>query len=320
MDHEKYKELVYLFSIGEADDKEKEIRKHLSVCTSCRKELEEHYILNRTFQGASREKLDEGLLLAARTELKSKLKYKAKRSGGRKVTDKIIYLFTDNYRALLQGAAGIAAGLLLGFVLFKSDSSPVVLSSGQELTASAVPVISSEDISQLRNIKLVDVDPFDNHIELSFDVTRQVSVSGSLNDENIKNLLLYAVLNGNNPGVRLNSLNLLNASSEMSTDTETKEAIITALKYDSNPGVRREALKVLNIFPFDEDVKQTYISVILHDSSSAIRISAINQLLEASGRGVSFNREDRNLFEEMLLDDENGYIRSRARTVLEEYR
>jgi hypothetical protein len=320
MEHRKYAEMLYLYSAGEANNEQKEIiRKHLSECQACREELDYYYHLNQSFSNSPGKSVPEDLLVKARTELRGRIRIERSRENPiDKFINNTLYFFRNNYKYALNGAAGIAAGLIIGFFIFKGNSAADFISdtSGVEVrtVASSVP----EEFSSIRNIRLNDADPYDDHIELSFDAVKQVNISGSINDENIRNFLLYAILNGNNPGVRLNSLNLLNASGQMQFDSEIKEAIISAVRYDQNPGVRREALKVLQTFPFDQDVKRSYIHIILNDSSSAMRIDAINHLIDAQDKGALLSGEEQELFRERIMQDDNNYIRLRARAVLGE--
>jgi hypothetical protein len=321
MEHKKYEEMLYLFSTGEADEEQKRIiNSHLPSCSSCREELKYYYRLNERLTHLASIKVSDDLLLKARTKLKERIRVEQKRSSVfNRLSDTLSFFFRYNYKYALNGAVSLAAGLLIGFFIFKGDDVQPLFTpdSGTEITTASSNY--PDETTGIRNIRLIDTDPNDDQIELSFEAVRQVNVSGNINDETIRSVLMYAMMNGNNPGVRLNSLNLLKTSEQVDYDSEIKEAIISAVKYDDNPGVRREALKVLRTIPFDQDVKRSYLYVILNDSSSALRIDAINQLLEVSSKGAELNKEDRNIFKEKLLDDENSYIRLRAKTVLEEY-
>jgi hypothetical protein len=316
MEHKKYDELLYLFSVGEAGDEEKRIiEAHILECPHCKHELENYTQLNKSLSVSAAGNLPDDLLLNSRTLLRERLIAERSRSSSNKNIPEIFLLvFKKNYKY----AFSLAAGLLLGFLLFRGESNPVVLPTDQQSGLIATSSFFPEEKPRIHNIKLY-ADPYDDNIEFSFDAVREVKVAGSINDENIRNILMYAIMNGNNPGVRLNSLNLINSSEQLDFDNEIKEAIISAVKYDDNPGVRREALKILKTFPFDQDVKRSYLYIILNDSSSAMRIDAINHLLEASSKESPLSKEEMTLLKDKLLDDENSYIRLRAKTVVEEH-
>ncbi|RPI66019.1 MAG: HEAT repeat domain-containing protein [Ignavibacteriales bacterium] len=316
MDHKKYKELLHLLFIGEITDQgREELKSHISVCTECRNEMEQFRKLEEYISAKSKVRVPDKLLQDARSDLRDRLRIEQlKQNKSLAFIEKLKAFFTVNYKYVLNGAVGIAAGVLIGFLLFKQ--SPEVVPEGQEISSvSDLP----DDISQIRNIRLIDPHPGDDIIEFSFEAVREVRMSGSIRDEKMRSILMYAVMNGNNPGVRLNSLNVINTSAPEFFDDEIKDAIISAARYDDNPGVRREALKVMKNFPFDQDVKRSYLYVILNDTSSSMRIEAINELIEAAKKGATLSSEEKELFRDRLLKDDNSYIRLQAKTVLEEY-
>lgn len=316
MNHKYFTNLLYLSFTGEISDEQKEeLKVHTLTCNICRKELEQLGFLEEYLSVKKAEKIPDNFLADARMELNKKLKVESKREDKLiEFIEKIKEFFSINYKYVINGAVCTAAGIIIGFLMFK-ESAPEIPAAQDISSFSEIP----GDISYIRNIHLIDVDPADDNIEFSFEAVRNVRMSGSVSDEKMRSILMYAVMNGNNPGVRLNSLNVLNTAVNGSYDNEIKDAIISAVKYDDNPGVRREALKVLKNFPFDQDVKRAYLYAILNDTSSGIRIEAINELIESADKGTSLSAEEKELFSERLLEDDNSYIRLRAKTVLEEY-
>ena len=127
------------------------------------------------------------------------------------------------------------------------------------------------------------------------------------------------MLNEQNPGSRLNSINAMDTETSTNYDDDVKNALITVVMKDENPGVRREALKLMGKFQYDESIKQTLLYVVANDTVSGLRIGALNTLIEARGNGYKLNNEELNLFREKLQKDENPYIKLRSRTILQEY-
>ena len=127
------------------------------------------------------------------------------------------------------------------------------------------------------------------------------------------------MLNEQNPGSRLNSINAMDNQKQLNYDKEVRDAIITVAMTDANPGVRREALKLIKKFPYDETVKQAFLYVLTSDTSSGIRIAALNALIEAGDKGHSFSESELDLFKRKVQNDNNKYIRIRSKTILEEY-
>ena len=316
MNHKEYKELLYLSVAGEITVAGQELLDiHLQQCSECSKEYEQLKKLDEYLAVRKAEQVPETLVDQARAELKKRLS--AERTGTKRIYslfEPLTRFFGLNYKYIINGTAYAAAGILAGFLLFSE-------SSGERPVTPAFSSVSEqpEEISRIRNIRMTDVNPDDDEIEFSFEAVKEVRMKGNINDERMRGMLMYAVMNGNNPGVRLNSLNAINAVSQNYYDNDIKDAIISAVKYDDNPGVRREALMVLKNFPFDQEIKQSYIYVISNDTSSGMRIEAINELIDAAKKGTVLNNEEKELFREKMLSDNNDYIRLRAKTVLEEY-
>lgn len=127
------------------------------------------------------------------------------------------------------------------------------------------------------------------------------------------------MLNEQNPGSRLNSINAMDTESSIQYDDDVKNALITVMMTDENPGVRREALKMMGKFQYDESIKQTLLYVVANDTVSGLRIEALNSLIEAGNKGYKLNNNELNFFREKLKQDENSYIKLRSRTILQEY-
>ncbi|MCU0406536.1 MAG: hypothetical protein MUE64_06110, partial [Ignavibacteriaceae bacterium] len=152
-------------------------------------------------------------------------------------------------------------------------------------------------------------DASDGEVEFTFQASRPVHLKGNVNDSQIQSVLTYAMLNEQNPGSRLNSINAMDTETPTQYDSDVKNALITVIMTDENPGVRREALKLMNKFPYDEAMKQT----------SGLRIEALNSLIEAGDKGYKLNQDEVNLFKQKLQQDENPYIKLRSKTILQEY-
>jgi hypothetical protein len=126
------------------------------------------------------------------------------------------------------------------------------------------------------------------------------------------------MLNGQNAGVRLNSINAISDNKKVNYDNDVKEALIRVVKFDENPGVRRQAIILLNKFPYDDEIKQAYLYVLSNDTTSGMRIEAINSLFQAKKDGYKFDNQELSVFKKKMETDNNNYIRYRARTVLQE--
>jgi len=175
----------------------------------------------------------------------------------------------------------LIVGVLIGNLFFSKSSNSEF--TGQQNGDNRFASLS-EDIS-ISNVRFVDSDATDGEVEFTFQASRPVHLKGNVNDPQIQSVLTYAMLNEQNPGSRLNSINAMDTEKPMQYDSDVKNALITVIMTDQNPGVRREALKLMNKFPYDESMKQTLLYVITNDTVSGLRIEALNSLIEASDKG-----------------------------------
>lgn len=317
MKHNEYKQLLQLSLFGELKSEEQlKLKEHLLTCEECRVELEDQKNLLELLSGKKKVAVDEKVLSAARYQLRGALRSeKANRNIISSAADSFIQFFTSPLKFALAGAALLIIGVLLGSLLF--SRSPQSQFTGQQNGDNRFASLS-EDIS-ISNVRFIDSDASDGEVEFTFEASRPVRLKGNITDQQIQSVLTYAMLNEQNPGSRLNSINAMNSEKPVQYDNDVKNALITVVMTDENPGVRREALKLMSKLSYDESVKQTFLYVITNDTVSGLRIEAMNALIEAGSHGLKLNQEELNLFRNKLQDDENPYIQLRSKTILQEY-
>jgi hypothetical protein len=163
--------------------------------------------------------------------------------------------------------------------------------------------------SSITGIQSIAQDPGSNHISIKYNTVSTQEAQGSLNDQRIQQLLLFAASNNYNSGVRMDSVDLL---TQEPNNTHVREALIYALRYDSNPGVRLKALDGLGAcVKSDARVRDALLEALLQDSNPGVRTEAMH-LLEP----VRADSSVRSVLEKLAQSDQNQYIRSEARTML----
>jgi hypothetical protein len=310
MNHNECKELIPFYLYEELDSENKRLfEDHIKSCKDCASELESYKNLFAEISEESKTQVDPTLLMEARLELRGALRSQQnKGSISSNIKNQILLLFYKPVGLAVSGFSLMLVGLFLGYMIFNT---PVI----EDIKT------SSENSNQVRiqNINFIDPDPSDGEVEFTFETVKSDRMKGSVNDTELQSILTYAVLNEQNPGTRLNSINVINANQIQKPDDEIKNTLIAVAKFDNNPGVRREALKSLNKIPTDEDIKNTLIYVLLNDTSAGIRIEAINGLVDASKTGISLNQKDLKFLREKIQIDDNNYIRYQAKNIIKEY-
>ena len=146
-------------------------------------------------------------------------------------------------------------------------------------------------------------------MNIRYDTVSTQETQGSLNDQRIQQLLLFAARNNYNSGVRIDSVDLLTKNP---SDPNVREALMYALRYDSNPGVRLKALE--GVGPFvksDTRVRNAVLEALLNDSNTGMRAQALHLLGPVRADGSV-----RAVLARLAESDGNQYIRSQARTQL----
>ena len=157
------------------------------------------------------------------------------------------------------------------------------------------------------NVQSIEPDS-SGHVQLTVDEVQRHVVTGSLDDPHIQQLLLEAVREESNPGVRVESIGVL----KNNADSETvRHALIDAVSHDPNPGVRLKALEGLKPYAGSADVRKMLANVLLKDDNAGVRVQAID-LLEA-------HHDDSivGVLQDVVRTEDDTYIRSRARDLLE---
>jgi hypothetical protein len=313
MDHDKFKELNSLSVYEELKtDEQSELLHHLVICTDCFADFEEKRKLKQILSEHKLKEPGAALLNQARRELRIALENNYKKNIITGLFDILASFFINNYKLILTGTAMVIIGLFVGKFIFSPNTSKDSLS----FWANSDSLIKNN--AQITNVKFADNIAAGGEVEFSFDAVNPVHVKGNINDPKIQNILSLAMVNGDNPGVRLNSINLINSNTSGVIDKDIRVAMINVIKNDPNPGVRREALKLMKKIPYNDEIKKTLLYVLQFDKNISMRIEAINLLMDAQKDGHSFNNDDLNIFRAKLKQDNNIYIQYRVKSVLKE--
>lgn len=165
------------------------------------------------------------------------------------------------------------------------------------------------DASRVRN-----VEPMPNgRVEIVLDETRQRTISGPLDDDQIRELLLTAAKDPSDPGLRAETVDIFTGRAQVA---DFRDALIFAVEHDQNAGVRMKALEGLKPFVAQPAVRSAMAQVLLSDANPGLRTQAIDLLIGTDDRNVS-QQMIGTLQEVMERGEKLGYVRERCRRVLE---
>ena len=301
------RENILLFVYNELpDDARYELEQHVARCGDCAGELKATRVFHATLSSLPVEEPTPNLLTASRMRLQEALETTEQGGLWQKLTfDPWAWLRQMRFSPALSAAlliVGFAAGIgtMYSIVGSRSSSTPQIA----ERTPSSSPAQAS-----ISGIRSIIQEPGSDKVSIKYDATTTQQTEGSINDQRIQQLLLFAARNNYNSGVRMDSVDLLTQKPD---DTRVREALLYALRYDSNPGVRLKALEGLSSYVKDDvRVRDTLLEALMNDSNAGVRTRAL-QLLEP----VRADSSVRAVLQRLAQDDKNVYIRSQARTLL----
>ena len=320
MNHQQYKERIELLYYDELTGRDRaKTEAHMRSCEECRTLFDELKKLHGVLAQYTPVEVNDRLLSDARVELQSALRdERRKQSWWERLAGVAAETIMPQYKVAFVGVATIATGFFLGYLTFRTTATQPVQSLPQVQTTNIQerPMLPEE--GQITNVKFLDSDARDGEVEFTFDAVLPMHLKGKVNDPQIQQALSYALLNEQNPGVRLRTVSAMASEQAANRDEDVKHVLITALTSDDNVGVRKEALQALQRFPFDNEIKKSFMDVLVHDSNSAIRIAAINALDSSKSKGTAGNQDLLNILKDKMKSDNNEYIRIRAKAVLQE--
>jgi hypothetical protein len=300
------RENILLYVYDElADDARYELEQHLTRCSDCTVELKATRRLHATLSQASVEEPSPNLVAASRMRLQEALE--TTEQGGfwqRLLFDPAAWLHQIQFSPALA-----AVIFIVGFAGGIGTTYKVITGSASTATASGLATQPAE--SSVSGIRSISQQPGSGQISIQYDTVSTQQAQGSLNDQRIQQLLLFAARNNYNSGVRLDSVDLL---TQKPNDVHVREALLYGLRYDSNPGVRLKALESLGPYVKDDvRVRDAVLEALMNDSNPGLRTQALH-LLEPCRADSSV----RLVLQKLAEDDHSQYIRSQARSVLAE--
>lgn len=316
MQHEDYKLMLSLLLYDElSEEKIPVLHKHLLECEECNSEYESLQKMKEAINNKLFIQPSEELLNQSRNELRALLRVEqSKNSFFSKLTDLIHSYIILYYKPALAGTFILLLGFFGGFYFEKTVSNPA--SENYYLLTSEK---GGENKTRIENLRFLETDLESGTIELIFDASRTVKIKGNVNEPEIQKILASSLIWEQNTGMRLRTINTLSEKldNNLLNDKKVKHSLIETVKNDNNPAVRKEALRVLLGLPYDENIKETLLFVLMNDTNSGNRIMAINTIGTFTSK-VLTDQEILEVLKKKSKNDNNDYVRLRAANILEE--
>ncbi|MBI5086280.1 MAG: HEAT repeat domain-containing protein [Acidobacteria bacterium] len=299
MNCETAKEQLVLLAYGELTfDEEELLEQHLDGCADCRADRVK---LERVagLLAENEPEVPAGLLLRCRRDLSERVDADRSESRGWLSPGGLWRRWVINPPLWLRplGAAAMLAVGFLGARLLPTDS-PALARMG----------VPQDQPALVSRVRLVNPDD-SGRVRVLYDEIRQRELTGDLDDAQIRRLLLAAAKDPADPGIRVDSINLLK---QQCANDSVRKALLNALRSDSNAGVRLKALEGLATFACDPETRKVLAQVVLTDDNPGVRTQAIDLLVQNKQPEVA------GVLQELLRREENNYVRSRSQKALSE--
>lgn len=301
MNCEWVKENVTLYVYDELpDDARHELEQHIRRCPGCTAELQSMREFKENASAVPQLEVTPNLLTSVRMDLQEALEGVEPASVWRRI-------FFDPFAWLRQVQFSPALAAVIFIIGFGGGIGTMYRMGINNPDLKPAPPSTSQ--ASISGIKSISQDP-SGQVQIQYDRTTTDKAQGTLNDQNIQELLLLAARDNVNSGVRMDSIGLL--TKQKDDNGRIREALVFALRYDTNPGVRLKALEGLGSqVKSDIRVRNAVLEALLNDNNPGVRSGAL-RALETVKTDTSVGAALRQL----AKDDPNQYIRSESQRVL----
>jgi len=297
-----------------------ELDRHVTGCAECRKEREQVLALKTLADAHPVAEPGPNLVARARLRLDEALDALPPKRWYERFSQRMMNNFASlqaaPVAALLLLVAGAGAGVLGGYEFAQNRAARAAdLQAATPDGIKVQPEAALPALSNVANISGIVRQPNSEIVDVSYNQVVPRQVEGSLDDPQIRQLLMLATENNSSPGVRDDSVSLLAAECRAGHSCQPagiREALMVALRYDRSPKVRQKALEGLEPYVADDmRVRDSVLEAVLNDNDPAIRTAAIG-LLEP----VDADTSVRQVLYSVSNSDGNAKIRNVSRQVL----
>ena len=308
MDCELAQQKIALFAYGELpDDQCHALEGHLTTCKRCQEEFAAVQALQQAMTLAPAQEPSANMLAQARLRLEEALDTMPRSSW-------LMRIQQSMFRGVsMLGQAPVAASALLVLGL-SGGSWAGYLAAGRIHP----PVTAIAGKGKIATISSIVREPNSEKVEIKLNRLVPETVQGSLDDPQIRDLLLVGAESQVNPGVEQNSVMLLAdecLAGHQCSDGPIRKALLVALRYDKDDGVRLRALNGLKPYVAEDmRVRDGVLGALMDDPDATVRSRAIELL-----QPVEADSSVREVLHTVASEDDNAHIRTVSQEVLDQY-
>jgi len=161
--------------------------------------------------------------------------------------------------------------------------------------------------------RIRDIEPGGNdRVRIVFDQVRPREIIGRVDDEDVRRLLLAATRDPGDPGIRVDSVEMLKSQD----GSDVRDALLYSVQHDANAAVRLKALEGLRRFAGERPTRDALKFVLQHDDNPGVRSEAIDVLAPAN-QPVEISPDFAHTLEQIVQSSgEDDYVRMRSLQLL----
>lgn len=269
---------------------EEQIEAHAHQCSACQALIDEHRALLRLMSEVEVEP-PAHLLPQCREGLRRSL---AEGAGAGVGWRSRMEAWFSSWQFVLKPALGCA---LLAIAFY----------AGREVEQRHGLTVAGGDFARVRTIQGTG----NGMVQIVLEEPRQRMIEGGLNDVAIERALLAAAREAPDPGMRVESVDLLR---NRCNRDDIRKAILQTLERDESPIVRMRALEALRPHVREVEVRQALSRVLLKDNNPNVRVQVIDMLTDRSAADVV------GTLQEVIRREEDEYVRTRILRALSQVR
>ena len=313
-------EKIVMAEYGELpDDAAHELARHLTICPECAQELESLRALKLLAAVHPIPEPDPNLIARSRQRLEEALDALPPRRWYERAAQHLGNNFARLQAAPIAAALmlliGGAAGALGGYYIAQSHVARASESAQSQAGAQAVAQAAQTPSGEIASISSIVHQPNSDQVQVSYNQIVPRKVSGTMDDGQIRQLLMQAAVNSVSTGADDGSVDLLAAECKARHACRTSglsDALIVVLRYGRDSDMRLKAIDGLQPYVADDtQVRNAVLEALLNDSDSRIRAEAVNMLTP-----VEADTSVRQVLHSVASSDSNPQIRLVSREVL----
>ena len=155
-------------------------------------------------------------------------------------------------------------------------------------------------------------------VVLHFNAQQPSTVRGTVNDDDVKSVLLDVIRHSNrlDPDICMNALDVLHSCNN---DPEVRAALCRVVREDTNPNVRLKAFQALDGSDPEDIVRNTLVDALAGDQNSDVRIQAVDELRDWAASGqVDPDKRMLSVLRSRVQSDPDDYVRAQSAATIRE--